>query len=102
VTPGFSTDLAGGTARGEVKPGESDQKETVIALDVKSPKPLGTGTVVTFKFRLGTKAGPGHQIPIRALKRSATTAGGKALDVQGADGLITILEPLEPCFFYMH
>jgi hypothetical protein len=99
---GSSVEIAGGRLRAELKQAAAGETDSVIAIEVKSPKALATGTLVTFKLRLGPKAEPGSEIRVRSLKRAVTAAGGKPMQAQGADGLVTVIEPLPPCFFYMH
>jgi hypothetical protein len=86
----------------EAKPVQTGAKEQIIAIEIKAPSPLTSGALATVNFTTTEAAAPGMELPVRNVSRTAKSASGQALEARGAEGMITLVEPPAPCFFYMH
>ncbi len=99
---GFSVEVSDAELRAEPKPAGAGDAEQVLSIEIKSAKPLTSGTLATLTFALTSAAKPGTEVPIRNLRRTAMSAAGKEMETRGTEGLLTLVEPPAPCFFYMH
>jgi hypothetical protein len=82
-----------------MKQGETEQ---VVTLQIKAAQPLTVGTVATMSFGPTADTKPNSEVHIRNISRIVTGADGNPMQNRGTDGMITLLEPPAPCFFYMH
>lgn len=102
ATAATSLDVSGGKVRSTIKPAAADATEQTVTIEIDSPRPLTSGALASLNFTVLPGAKPETEIQIRQVSRTATTAGGQALTTRGADGLITLVEAPQACFFYMH
>lgn len=99
---GTALEVATAKIKATKKDAPADAKEQTITVEIDSPKPLSSGALASLNFSVNTQSAPDTEIHVRQVSRVATTAGGQKLEARGAEGLITLVEAPQACFFYMH
>lgn len=99
---GTAVDAASAKLKATKKEAAADAKEQTVTLEIDSPKPLSSGSLASLNFSVNTESRADTEIHVRQVSRVATTAGGQKLEARGAEGLITLVEAPQACFFYMH
>lgn len=79
-----------------------DLELKTVRLEITASRVIPEGVLVNLTFELSEEITLNHEISLENLKLTAQSLDGQEIRARGLGGVISPIEPIPACFFYLH